>query len=509
LIHRDVKPGNVLVETASLGALHAYLTDFGITRPVTASAAITETGEFLGTTDYVAPEIVEGAEPDPRADIYALGCLLYECLTGNAPFRRPTEAATLYAHLREPPPRPSEVRADVPPALDDAVATAMAKRPDARYARAGDLARAARAAFPRGGLPAAAVPLPKRRRPLVVSVGAVAAIALVAGIVLLAVRDRDPDASSRDAGRTSTAPAGPPLNSVVEIDPATGERLSVVPDLAPTRPGHYAQRNQVEVAAGTVWVLNGARITLIDPETGSVKDEFPTAGIGQSVSGAILIFEVNFRTVWHEGRLAIERIDPLSGRPLPTIRLPTGDFGLDFDTGEGAVWATLGGAGIVRIDPRTGKVGMTIDVGVGATAVSAGDGRVWVADELASSITPVDPVSGDVGASIQVSGDVDDILAAFDAVWVLDRSAGTVTRVDAATGTVGPPVRVGASAVALTHGAGGVWLADEDGKVYRVDPVTQDVTTTEVGAPLDDVAVDEETGRLWVAIGAAEAETAA
>jgi Protein kinase domain len=140
LVHRDVKPANVL-----LSGDHAYLADFGLTRPVASDTRLTTTGHWLGTADYMAPEQF-GAEPlDARADVYALGCVLCAMLTGEPPFRRDTVPATMLAHLQDPPPAPSEV-AGVPREFDRVVARALAKSPEQRYPSAGDLGRAAVAA---------------------------------------------------------------------------------------------------------------------------------------------------------------------------------------------------------------------------------------------------------------------------------------------------------------------------------------------------------------------------
>src|SRR3954449_5915464 len=115
LVHRDVKPGNILVVS---GSEHCYLTDFGLTKAISSDTAFTATGQFVGTTDYVAPEQIEGKQLDRRTDVYSLGCVFYECLTGEPPFRRENDMAVMWAHIQEPPPRPSERRADMPEHLD-------------------------------------------------------------------------------------------------------------------------------------------------------------------------------------------------------------------------------------------------------------------------------------------------------------------------------------------------------------------------------------------------------
>jgi serine/threonine protein kinase len=140
LVHRDVKPGNILLEESTD---HVYLTDFGVAKQTTARG-LTSTGHFLGTVDYAAPEQIEGGPVDARTDVYALGCVLYECLTGSPPFSQGTEHAVLHAHLVDPPPSLSRVRPELPLAFDGVIATAMAKDPDDRYGSCGELARAAR-----------------------------------------------------------------------------------------------------------------------------------------------------------------------------------------------------------------------------------------------------------------------------------------------------------------------------------------------------------------------------
>jgi len=146
LVHRDVKPANVLLGGGG-GEDHAYITDFGVARNVSTESGLTQTGRFVGTLDYVAPEQISGATVDARADVYALGCLLFKLLTAEVPFPKDGEAARLYAHLNDPPPAPSLYATEVPMALDDVVIRAMSKTPDDRYPSAGDLGRAAVAAL--------------------------------------------------------------------------------------------------------------------------------------------------------------------------------------------------------------------------------------------------------------------------------------------------------------------------------------------------------------------------
>ena len=174
LIHRDIKPANILLANGA-GAYgdSVYLADFGIARESTAatSARLTLTGAAIGTPDYMAPERFTSGIVDHVSDIYSLGCLLYQMLTGRKPFAGDELLGLLYKHVNEPPPRPSALRAEVPSALDAVVGRSMDKDPAARYRSAGELAAAAEAALtqaPAGRPPEASgrpVPLQKHRWP--------------------------------------------------------------------------------------------------------------------------------------------------------------------------------------------------------------------------------------------------------------------------------------------------------------------------------------------------------
>jgi Protein kinase domain len=145
LVHRDVKPSNVLLDRGARpdGSDHVYLADFGLTRRVSEDVGIGDDGHLMGTIDYVAPEQISGDELDGRADVYSLGCVLYECLVGEPPFRRDSDLAVVFAHLETEPPSLSAGRPELPVALDAVIARALAKEPAERYGSCRDLARAA------------------------------------------------------------------------------------------------------------------------------------------------------------------------------------------------------------------------------------------------------------------------------------------------------------------------------------------------------------------------------
>jgi serine/threonine protein kinase len=249
LVHRDIKPANILI--AEPGD-RVFVSDFGAAKETT-GPGLTRTGLFIGTVSYAAPEQIEGRPVGAATDVYALGCVLFQCLSGGPPYEQESEAAVIYAHLRTPPPSLSAVRGDVPVAFDTVIATAMAKDQDARYATATALVAAARAAVadtrPAAGPtfpPApATVPTPQpaeppppptveapapppsgaRRRLLLIALAAAPVVAALAGgIYALVARDGSDSGSTGGASQTETSapttsiptrPAGPQTREVL------------------------------------------------------------------------------------------------------------------------------------------------------------------------------------------------------------------------------------------------------------------------------------------------------
>jgi serine/threonine protein kinase len=143
LVHRDVKPANVLIASGEdPSTARVYLTDFGIARGPGEDGGLTTAGAFLGTLAYAAPERIDGHRAGPAADIYALGCVVFEALTGFLPFNRESELATMNAHLSDPIPMARSQIPDMPAELDDVIHIALAKDPAQRFASAAAMATA-------------------------------------------------------------------------------------------------------------------------------------------------------------------------------------------------------------------------------------------------------------------------------------------------------------------------------------------------------------------------------
>lgn len=184
LIHRDIKPSNILIT----GRDFVYLIDFGLARTA-GEQGLTTAGSTLGTLAYMAPERFEGSEVDARSDIYALTCVLYECLTGSRPYPADSLEQQIAGHMVSPIPRPSDVDARLA-AFDEVIAKGMAKKPGKRYQSAGELAEAAKRALKapmrRSGNSSRHAARPQRKRPrktlLAAGIAAVVLAAAGAGL---------------------------------------------------------------------------------------------------------------------------------------------------------------------------------------------------------------------------------------------------------------------------------------------------------------------------------------
>ena len=339
LVHRDVKPANVLLDEDG----HAYLTDFGITKQVGGDS--TDTGSVVGTLDYLAPEQIRGDPVDGRADVYALGCLLYECLAGVPPFRRDTEAETLWAHMQEEPPPLRDHRG-----LDPVLRKALAKDQEDRYGSCAELIDAAADALGLARAPRAArrsiVPPAVRRHGRAILAGGLLLLAATIALAIVALTGGE-DGS-----------VGPIGNGVAAIDPANGSVTSFTEWEAP--PGNVA------VGEGGVWVLDNEAQTVsrIDPDTKEVTETFDTPGLPSELAvgeGALWVGIAGGRGDTN-ATVSVARMDPDDGRVTGTARLPGGDEGVypvggtpRLAVGEGAVWAANPDGSVSRIDPKSGR----------------------------------------------------------------------------------------------------------------------------------------------------------
>ena len=290
-----------------------YLSDFGLTKRSASRSGVTGTGVFVGTLEYAAPEQFEGTALGPPTDVYSLGCVLFECLVGEPPFRREQDAAVMYAHLHDPPPSASAQRPELPGGVDQVIEKAMAKRPVDRFATAGELAAAFRDATT-GDRTSRFRNTRSKTKPWLAVAGALIAVGVVLAILAIARSGGDPGSDGPSAGR-SALPAG----SLAKIDAETGEAALVIPDVAGlTRDADI--RPNLAIGEGGVWmsVSSDPAFSLLqhfDEGTGEVlaRQTIPAAANGLAVGS---------RTVWFSdfGASSVSRINPASYEPLEPSR---------------------------------------------------------------------------------------------------------------------------------------------------------------------------------------------
>jgi serine/threonine-protein kinase len=493
LVHRDVKPANVLLTRDD----HAYVSDFGLTKRAVSVSGLTETGQLIGTIDYVAPEQIKGDPVDHRADVYSLGCLLFECLTGHAPYPRDIEVGVLWAHVETPPPSLTEERSDLPPEVDDVVALAMAKDPAERTETAGDVAAGFRSAFGLEAFPRGRVVLPRpkpkqtirRRRKLIPAVVAGVVLIAAAGVFLLTQGDGAgvaapaPDSIAMIDATTNSFDQAVPVgedptgiavgedgdlwvinqgdSTVNRIDPETGELTPAKSTLGiPTG---------VAAGEGAVWITNGfgsasgTQVVTVDPGTESVELAFP--------SGNAKAIVVAFDSIWlaDSDRDLVLRYDPEDPAAGP-IEIPTDEDATEsavprfLAVGSGSasgIWVVneLGDT-VVRIDPETNEEALRIDV-ESPTAVAADDSGVWVTSEANDRVHHFD-VAGRALQTLQHSDGILDgptaIVIVPSAVWIGSDLETAVARIDPMTNTVERVALGGITGGIAVDGNGDVWV---------------------------------------------------
>ena len=484
LVHRDVKPANILIATAPDGRDRAYLTDFGLTKRGDSLSGLTKTGQFLGSVDYAAPEQFEGKTLDARTDVYSLGCVAYRCLTGEPPFRRDDEAAVMYAHLQQPPPPVTRVKPDLPQQVDVVVAAAMAKDPAKRPATAGAFATALSAAIAPNAAPASV--RTGRTRTLVLAGGA----ALIVGAVIAAAAllGRHPAISTQ----TPTPPPStvPLFSGLVRIDPATGRSQGTVAVALLRSNTRYSK--VIAQGDGVVWVLDSEGGHLFKVSSGgnviATVDILHASALAAG-NGAVWVGTVPILT---QGG-PLHRIDPTLNRIVRTLDVPGCCNSLAVS--PGTVWAEAQ-TNVYRIDSRSGPV-RTYDFGGQTMAI--GEGRIWVLDTLRGSVRSIDVRTGTPGPPILLPGSPVGVAAGFGGVWVSTRE-GEVFRIPVSGGAGIDTISVGGVLSAISAGADAVWVVNPAGRVVvRIDPNTLKVSgrTPVDGSPS---AVTATATTVWVAV---------
>ena len=459
LIHRDVKPSNVLI-AESAGREHCYLGDFGLTKRTGSLSGVSVAGEIVGTLEYVAPEQITGNALDERADVYSLGCVLYECLTGQSPFPRATDVALLWAHVHEEPTPPSKARDDLPKELDTVLTRALAKEPGRRYRSAGELLAATRSALRLGDAPAA--PSGRSR-----------ARARHRGCRRAPSRRgrsqrsscRVTRAGSRPSRRTPSASSTPASNELVAevpvgIDPqaittGAGRRLGRrtsrtrrsrasirrISRHAPPRSRSDDYPSDLAVGDGTVWVALGALAELTSGST-------PSRTSRRESDRRARRRPVRRPAREHRLRRGARSGSSVSGGPSAAS-----------NSGRAPVRASSLACGPRRhVQPRSLQHSRTS---------SSASTSLWIVDSPRNRVAGVDPDVCQEPEPITVGQTPRRGRVSDGALWVANYDDGTVTKI--VTAGLGEPaspttIEVGDGPVDVAFGEGGIWVANQLGR---------------------------------------------
>jgi DNA-binding beta-propeller fold protein YncE len=469
VVHRDVKPHNILLEGD-----RAYLSDFGLAKALGDGSTVSGTS-VVGTVEYMSPEQWRGDSVGPPADVYSLGCVLYEALTGIVPYAR----------------KAADSEPQMPAGLDAVIERAVSKDPADRFPTAGALIEAARER--QGDTPAATRILSgheaptirlggggsadaaarPRRRPLLWLGAAAAVLAVAAALAIVLLGGEDVSVSAPIAvgeGPLRIATGGDavwvtsePEGTLSQIDPQTERVVG-----KPLRLGEGA--SGVTVGQGSVWVADSrtGEVLRVDPQALEVTMRIAVGGRpGPIAFGGGRVW------VADDDGAGVTAIDARSGGVIRR-RIAPHSTPLRLAVGAGGLWVSSATTGAVRrIDLDSTLVGESIPVGRGPAGVTVGHGLVWVANSRSGTVSRVDPaIHRILGDPIPVGERPGGIDAGTSAVWVASAAEDTVTRIDLESGEpIGGGIGVGPEPGAVAVGEEAVWVANNgDGTVTRIEP---------------------------------------
>jgi Protein kinase domain len=532
LVHRDIKPANVMIARGDEeNEDHIYLTDFGIARR-TDGESLTRTGVFVGTIDYSAPERIEGRRGEAPSDIYSLGCMLFETLTGHVPFDRPTNISKIFAHIHDSIPSARDEVDAVPARLDAIIAEAMAKRPEDRFGSAGELTvvlsqalqeletaeppaaaialtpsatkRATAATEPAAAATQLTPPVteptapsqpqttrladgpraaPRRRRFPILWVASIASLAAV-GVLVAALSGTG--GHSGTTGATST-PSAAAVTKIQGSGLTEGRTVRLA-----SRPG------SISIGPHNVWISL--------PELGEIVRFNPITGLRRSIAaaGGPTAIAVGFRAVWvaEPASLSLAQFNGDSGAQVAVARLAGSPTAVALDQNDSSAWvADLSGA-IRHVALGGAVIGTPAHIDPAATSIDLGEGWLWAVNGADNGLVRVS--LGTDGSSTAFAAGPHPVAVAFDqGVWT-GHANGDVTRFDPRPGHLRVNARVTIApeldAIAATDPGPFVWAISKSAMtLYRVTNTSAPAVTGSVtfGSPPVALAVDAHSA--WVA----------
>ncbi|OBK37026.1 hypothetical protein A5658_05055 [Mycobacterium sp. 1245111.1] len=481
IVHRDVKPANILLAPDD----YACLVDFGLANAAT-DAKLTSAGATLGTFAYMAPERFGGLEVDYRVDIYALACVLHECLTGAQPYQASDNVGLIAAHLATPIPQPS-LHEGVPAGFDAVIACGMAKQPDQRYVSAGDLAAAAREVLtgaPQSSRVADSVEeskraVPRSRRRRAVFVAGAALLVVVAGVASIPFWKGQrpsppaPAASTVFARIGATIPVGKHPEGVA-VDPALHRAYTA----------DYGDN----------------AVSVIDTATHTVAAKIPVGRgpIGIAVDPvAHTVYTANNRDD------SVSVIDPVAGSVTASIDVGTNPWGIAVDPATHTAYVANNWDNTVAvISTENHTVTSTVQVGKHPEMVAVdsfthtayvtnnSDGTLSVIDANGGAVTTstISVGNGPLGVAVDPAAHI---------AYVANYADNTIAVVDVTARAVTATIRAGTNpwGIAVDPSAHTAYVTNSsDGTVAAIDTTSRAVTTDiKIGNRLWDIAIDPRT----------------
>jgi serine/threonine-protein kinase len=515
LVHRDVKPANVLIAHSDDDEEHVYLTDFGIAKRTDTQSGMTRTGVLVGTIDYTSPERIEGGRGTPASDIYAFGCMLYEALTGHVPYERTTELLKMYAHMNDQVPSARAEVPGVPQRLDAVIERAMAKRPEDRFASAGELASALSRSLENGNAPTATADRqagselePETQRQTVITgrgepstappveppsvtpgeppratpVEPPTPVTLEPPTVMSRGTEEPPAWVAERSG--TVAPEPPPTQPPPTQPPVTPTPATLRPPSRPSRSRRSLFTTLAAIAVGAI-----AAVVIATNAGGG------GGGGGSAIGAPGGITADSHGDVWvsYPSNGTLTRIDPAGQRrdfhPGGKPKLIAG--------GADGVW-TSDGTTLTLRDP-SGNAVKTVELAADPVALTASldDGSVWAA-EPDGTIAHATRAGQLEPSAAKITGTPRGLTVGAGWLWAV--SADKLTRIGLGgnhdTRTFDPG---GQQPVAVTSNSG-IWIAHADGTVARFNPQPSQLQINahrQIASSLTGIAAAENGASIW------------
>ncbi len=562
LVHRDIKPANVMIARGDEeNEDHIYLTDFGIARR-TDGQSLTRTGVFVGTIDYSAPERIEGRKGEAPSDIYSLGCMLFETLTGHVPFDRPTNISKIFAHINDPTPSAREEVDGVTERLDAIIAEAMAKRPEDRFASAGELTvalgqalqeletaeRVTVAPEPRPGVTKVPAPPALTEEPAALTEPAAAVTKPAAAVTKPAATMTEPAAEVTELNPPVTEPTAPsqphrtrlgdgpraaprrrrfsilwlaPIALLAAAGvliaalagpsshPGTTGATSTPSDAAPIKiqgsgltegrtAGLASPPSSISIGPKNVWISL--------PERREFVRVNPITGLRRSFTagGSPAAIAVGSRAVWvaYAGSRSLAQFNGDSGAQVAVAKLPGSPTAIALDHDDSSAWVADSSGAISHVALGGAVIGTPAHIDPAATSIGWGEGWLWAVNGANNGLVRVS--LGTDGASTAFPAGSRPVAVAFDqGVWTAHAN-GDVTRFDPRAGQlrVNADVTIAPEldAIAATDPGPFVWAISKTAMtLYRVTNTSTPAVTGTVTFGSPPVALAVDAHSAWVA----------